>query len=150
MLDNNVVIDNLCRREPFYELSRRVCLLGVVGDATTYISVNMLSDIYYILKKDYGSEAAQEMILANTSYLKVCGLSSEDGIQSLKAKWPDFEDCLVARCAENVRADYIVTRNKDDFKKSVVPAITPAELFDLLETRDGLTYREIDLSPGAG
>lgn len=31
MLDNNIVLDHIQRREPFYELSRRACLLGIVG-----------------------------------------------------------------------------------------------------------------------
>jgi predicted nucleic acid-binding protein len=145
MLDNNIVIDTLCRREPFFELSRKVCLLGLVGDASTHISVNMLSDIFYILRKDYGSKVAQEMILENTSYLKVCGVSSDDGIESLRQGWMDFEDCLVARCAENVQADYIITRNPSDFKQSLVPALTPEELFALLKDRDGLTYHLVEL-----
>ena len=41
MLDTNIILDHIGRREPFYELSRRVCLLGVVQEASTYISVNI-------------------------------------------------------------------------------------------------------------
>lgn len=62
VLDNNIVLDHIDRREPFYELSRKVCLLGVMEEASTYISVNMLTDIYYLLRKDYGSQVAQDMI----------------------------------------------------------------------------------------
>lgn len=145
MLDNNIVIDTLCQREPFYELSSRVCLLGVVGDANIHVSVNMLSDIFYILRKDYGSKTAQEMLLENLSYLNVCGISADDGTQSLKQGWTDFEDCLVARCAENIKADYIITRNPSDFRNSIVAALTPEELFELLKDRDGLRYQEIEL-----
>jgi hypothetical protein len=50
------------------------------------------------------------------------------------------------RCAENVGADYLITRNPQDFRKSLVPVLTPNELFALHETRDGLTYRVFDLS----
>jgi hypothetical protein len=145
MLDNNIVLDKLCQRQPFYELSNKVCLLGLVGDANTYISVNMLSDIFYILRKDYGNVLAQQMILDNLSYLKLCGVSADDGIASLEQGWDDLEDCLVARCAENVKADYIITRNTKDFKRSLVPALTPEGLFELLETRDGLWYQEIEI-----
>jgi predicted nucleic acid-binding protein len=146
MLDTNVVIDTLCHREPFYEQSSKVCLLGVFGDANTYISVNMLADIFYILRKDYGNAVAQEILLENLSYLKVCGISASDGIQSLKQGWSDFEDCLVARCAQNIKADYIVTRNPADFKRSPVLALTPEQLFELLEKQEGLTYQSLDLS----
>ena len=143
VLDNNIVIDHIDRREPFYELSRRVCLLGVVGEANTYISVNMLTDIYYLLRKDYGSQGAQYLIENNLSFLQLIGISAEDAQKALAARWGDFEDCLVARCAEKIKADYIVTRNVKDFRSSSVEAVTPEELFDRLE-KQGFVYEEVD------
>lgn len=143
VLDNNIVIDHIDRREPFYELSRRVCLLGVVGEANTYISVNMLTDLYYLLRKDYGSQGAQDLIENNLSFLQLIGISAEDAQKALAARWGDFEDCLVARCAEKIKADYIVTRNAKDFRSSSVEAVTPEELFDRLE-KQGFVYEEVD------
>lgn len=143
VLDNNIVIDHIDRREPFYELSRRVCLLGVVGEANTYISVNMLTDIYYLLRKDYGSQGAQDLIENNLSFLQLIGISAEDAQKALAARWGDFEDCPVARCAEKIKADYIVTRNVKDFRSSSVEAVTPEELFDRLE-KQGFVYEEVD------
>ncbi|WP_270297556.1 type II toxin-antitoxin system VapC family toxin [Eggerthella sinensis] len=142
MLDTNIVLDHIGRREPFYELSRRVCLLGVVQEATTYISVNMLTDIYDLLRKDYGSEAAQDMIEQNLSFLQIVGVSPEDAQRALALRWADFEDCLVAQCAAKVKADYIVTRNVKDFKASPVEAVTPEQLFDRLEAQ-GFVYEEV-------
>ena len=143
VLDNNIVIDHIDRREPCYELSRRVCLLGVVGEANAYISVNMLTDIYYLLRKDYGSQGAQDLIENNLSFLQLIGISAEDAQKALAARWGDFEDCLVARCAEKIKADYIVTRNVKDFRSSSVEAVTPEELFDRLE-KQGFVYEEVD------
>lgn len=143
VLDNNIVLDHIDRREPFYELSRRVCLLGVVGEANTYISVNMLTDIYYLLRKDYGSQVAQDMIENNLAFLQLVGISAEDAQKALAARWGDFEDCLVARCAEKIKADYIVTRNVKDFRASSVEAVTPEELFARLEEQ-GFVYEEVD------
>lgn len=34
VLDTDIVLDHIDRREPFYELSRKVCLLGVVEAVT--------------------------------------------------------------------------------------------------------------------
>lgn len=143
VLDNSIIIDHLDRREPFYSMSRKVCLLGILEEANTYISVNMLTDIYYLLRKDYGSQQAQIMIENNLSFLKLIGITPEDTHKSLSARWGDFEDCLVARCAEKIKADYIVTRNVKDFTESSVEAITPEELFARLE-RQGFVYEEID------
>ena len=143
MLDNNIVLDHIQRREPFYELSRRACLLGIVGEANTYISVSMLTDLYYLLRKDFGSNGAQAMLENNLSFLKLVSVTPEDAQVALRARWNDFEDCLVARCAEKIGADYIVTRNVKDFAASKVEAVTPEEVFARLE-QQGFIYEEID------
>ena len=83
MLDNNIVLDHIGRRQPFYELSRKVCLLGITGEANTFISVNMLTDIYYIMKKDFGSAQAQNLIENNLSFLQLVGVSPDDAQTAL-------------------------------------------------------------------
>ena len=143
MLDTNIVLDHVGRREPFYELSRKVCLLGIIEEATTFVSVSMLTDLYYLLRKDYGSAEAQRMIEEDLSFLKLVGVTPEDARSALVLRWADFEDCLVSQCAQKIRADYIVTRNVKDFRDSAVEAVTPEELFDRLR-QEGLVYEEVE------
>lgn len=90
-----------------------------------------------------GSDAAQEMIEKDLSFLQVVGVSPEDAKRALASRWADFEDCLVAQYAAKIKADYIVTRNVEDFKASPVEAVTPEELFARLRER-GLEYEEAD------
>jgi len=45
----------------------------------------------------------------------------------IKKNFPDFEDCLQDECAAQNHADYIITRNTDDFSNSNIPAITPSD-----------------------
>ena len=143
MLDNNIILDHIGRRQPFYELSRKVCLLGIIGEANTFISVNMLTDIYYLLKKDFGSAQAQDLIENNLAFLQLVGVLPDDAKRALSRRWSDFEDCLVATCAEKINANYIITRNVKDFKASNVPAITPQELFERLAQK-GFVYEDIE------
>jgi len=143
MLDSNILIDRLCKREPFYELANRVFMLGVFGDAELYVSVKMLTDIHYILSKQYGGKQAQAILEENLGTFKLCGVSAEDGIWSLRQRWDDFEDCLVARCASNIKADYIITRDKTGFVKSLVPALSPEDFLQLLNEQKGLSYHEL-------
>lgn len=143
MIDANIILDHIGRREPFYELSRRTCLLGVTGEARTYISANTATGIFYVLRKDYGSYEAQRMIEEDLSFLQIVGVSSDDVKEALARKWNDFEDCLVARCASKIGADYIITRNVRDFARSSVRAITPEQLFNELAAR-GIAYEEIN------
>lgn len=44
----------------------------------------------------------------------------------------DFEDCLQEECAVEAMADYIVTRNPDDYRTSRIKVIEPDEFLKLL------------------
>ena len=144
VLDTNIILDHLENREGFSQLARKICLLGITGEATTYITVNMFTDLHYLLTKSFGSQTAQEMIEANLSYLHPLGITADDAKAALAKRWDDFEDCLLAQCAAKIKADYIITRNTKDFTQSPVPAITPTELFNMLQAQ-GYTYEEITL-----
>lgn len=144
MLDTNIVLDHIGRREPFYELSRRTCLLGIVGEARTFVTTSMVTDLFYLLRKDFGSVEAQRMIQEDLGFLEMVSVTPDDVAEALAQRWTDFEDCLVARCAQKVGADYIITRDVDDYKRSTVRAVTPQQLFDELDAR-GIVHREIPL-----
>jgi hypothetical protein len=83
VLDTNIILDHIVKRAGFYELARKVCLLGITKEATTYITVNMLTDIHYLLQKDFGSIAAQEMIESNLTYLHLIGVTADDATAAL-------------------------------------------------------------------
>ncbi|MDR0308569.1 MAG: PIN domain-containing protein [Coriobacteriales bacterium] len=143
VLDTNIILDYLDRREGHFKLARKICLLGITKEANTYLTVNSLTDIHYLLQKGYGSQVAQEMMEANLGYLQLIGITPENAAAALAKRWGDYEDCLLAECASKIKADYIITRNVKDFELSEVPAITPTELFAKLEAQ-GFSYAAID------
>ena len=49
--------------------------------------------------------------------------------------WKDYEDATQYRSAVDELADCIVTRNKKDYKASTIEVVTPAELFDQIESK---------------
>ena len=60
--------------------------------------------------------------------LKVASASQEAVMTAIKMdNFKDFEDCLQDRCAEEVSANYIITRNTADLEASVISAIEPDE-----------------------
>lgn len=44
----------------------------------------------------------------------------------------DFEDTVIIACAEAERLDFIITRNPDDFQRSQISVMTPADFVKLL------------------
>ena len=68
----------------------------------------------------------------------VCELFEVEGIDKEKIlaaladeRFSDFEDCLQMECAISFQADYIVTRDIDDFRSNSIPCIEPDEFCKL-------------------
>ena len=65
---------------------------------------------------------------------RISDLNAEKIISAIdNEEFSDFEDCLQEECAVEAVADYIVTRNPDDFKKSRVKVIASDEFMKLLQ-----------------
>lgn len=133
VLDEHILIDHIGKREPFYEAARRICILGITQKVDLYVGTTAMTDIFYLLQKDFGAQKASEMIESSLSFLRPVGVSPEDTTRALTQAWDDLEKCLLAQCAEKIRANYIITRSPEEFQRSKVPAITPAQLLEIVE-----------------
>lgn len=65
--------------------------------------------------------------------LQVTGASHEKVCDAIERnEFSDFEDCLQDECAKEVSADFIVTRNAEDFQHSQINAITPQKFLEIM------------------
>ncbi|MCL2441921.1 MAG: PIN domain-containing protein [Treponema sp.] len=134
-IDTNVVIDVLEEREPFYKNSYRIIQLGLEGDIETIMSAGAVKDVYYLIRRFLKDDIkARESVFLISNYIKVCNTTSEDITNALILSMPDFEDALIASAARREKADYIITRNEKDFENSPIPAITPEQFLERLNT----------------
>ena len=128
LIDTNVILDILEKREPFYGSSNDVLSLCASKKIKGYIALHTVSNIFYILRKNYSAENRRHLILGILKFLQVANVSHENVRHALERNdFPDFEDCLQDECAAQNHADYIITRNTDDFSNSNIPAITPSD-----------------------
>ena len=74
----------------------------------------------------------KQRIKSILSFVSVCDLQADVVIKSLDSDWKDYEDAVQHMSAIKVKADCIVTRNKKDFRKSVIPVYTIDELMSLM------------------
>lgn len=67
-------------------------------------------------------------MLGILDFLQIANAEHENVRHALERNdFSDFEDCLQDECAVQNNAEYIITRNIDDFANSNIPAITPAD-----------------------
>ena len=129
LIDTNVVLDNLLRREPFFADSYRVLRQVAESDTPCFLTASAATDVFYILRRNLPSAEEARTILAGLSQLVAfADVLASDIHEALMSELSDFEDAVVDAVAARIEADYIVTRNLRDFHGSQVKAIAPSEL----------------------
>ncbi len=132
LLDTNVFIDMFQKRQPFMEFAANIISSCVQKTNIGYVSAHSLSDLFYILRKDFSSAERKECVRFICTYFEVISEHKTDFLAvANNERVLDMEDGLQMQCAAAYNLDYIVTRNVKDFVNSGVPAITPAELLAL-------------------
>jgi len=127
-IDSNIIIDVLQNREPFFKESYQIIRLGLEGRIETLVSASDITNVYYIVRKFiHDPVITREKIHLLSNFVNICACTPEDVNKALVLFMPDFEDAVIAAAAKREKADYIITRNTDDFADSPVPAISPSQ-----------------------
>lgn len=132
MIDTNVVMDVLLKREPFFQASYEVMKQSALEQAEGFISAAAATDIFYLLRKVLkDKQAAKDSLEKLMQLVGFADALGEDMNAALASNMTDFEDALVSAIAARCRMDYIITRNTRDFRESPVKALTPQEFLNL-------------------
>lgn len=140
LLDTNVFIDYVGRQEPFFGPAERVIAAGFFGDAKLWLSAQSIKDAHYVLGHYVNSVHVQRAVRKTLDIVTLVSLSASDTEKALFLEWDDYEDCLIALCALRANADYIVSRDKKGFARSMVPVLSPDEWLRIMEEEHGLAY----------
>ena len=143
LLDTNALFDITARQSEYPE-SAMLLVPNFFGDVELWVSAKSYTDIFYVLCKNMESGAIQDAFLSGLDHLQVCSVDKDVVKEAASRKWEDFEDCIMAVCAERIGADFIATRDEKGFAQARVPAISPEELLGIL-SEDGLHYERLSL-----
>ena len=130
--DTNIVIDILRHREPYYVNSNEIFMLAVDEKLDGIISTSAITDIYYLLRKQYAdTQQIVGIVFDILEIIKPVDTLVNDIFFAAELGFPDFEDAVITAIAQREKADFIITRNTKDFSGSTIEAVTP----DLFLTR---------------
>ena len=128
LVDTNVIIDLLGKREPFFTDSQKLFSLADLEKVELVVSALSLVNTHYILNdlmkiKKSRSIISKFKVLVKSMDLndKIIELALSDTI------FKDFEDGIQYYTAIEARCETIVTKNLKDFKKSSLPVMNPKE-----------------------
>jgi len=128
LIDTNIVIDLLSKRDKFYDEAADLFSRADKKELELTISSLTFANTNYILSKLKSAKEAREILRKFKVLVEL--LSLDDKVTELALSddnFPDFEDGLQYYSAMENQIDVIITRNKKDFKNSKIPVLTAKE-----------------------
>jgi len=136
LIDTNVVLDVLLKREPFYATAADVLLLAQRNDVREYISASTVTDIYYIAHRQIrDGSAVKELLKRLLMVVSVAAVSEREIINALELAWGDFEDSVQYSVALLNEMDGIVTRNPRDYRDASTPIWEPGQIIEEISAK---------------
>lgn len=127
LLDTNVMLDLLSRREPFVKDAATIVSLADMGEITLAVSALSFSTTDYFLKKILSPSKSIENLRKFRTISEVIALDDVVIDKSLNSNFKDFEDGLQYYSALKAKCNVIITRNAKDFGSSEISVLTPGE-----------------------
>jgi len=96
------------------------------------IAAHTITNLFFILRKDLSIAERKAALLKLCRVFTVVGIDISKILFALENdNFNDLEDCLQDECAEDFNADYLITRNADDFKNGKIKVIEPREFLSM-------------------
>lgn len=132
LIDTNVVLDVLLRREPFSKTAAEVLNLTQRDDVREYVSASAITDIYYIANKQMKDrDAVRDLLKRLLMIVSVAAVSKWEIQNALNLAWGDFEDSVQYSVALLNEMDGIVTRNPSDYQEANMRIWLPEQALEL-------------------
>ncbi len=128
LFDSYVLLDVLAQRQPFVVASAQALNTVTQPQVQGYVSGHAVTNIFYILRRQVGSETARELLSRLLEHLQIASVTDEVVRAALQSSMADFEDAVTSEAANAAGLEVSVTRNAPDFVASAIPAVLPEEL----------------------
>ncbi len=125
LLDTNIVLDILLKREKFFLRSREIFILVEEKKVEGFLSASSFTTIYYLISKYLSKKEADESIEILLKLFDVTYLDKNIIKNAVENNGVDFEDSVIYTSAYYEGIDYIITRDKRGFKNSKVECLNP-------------------------
>jgi len=133
LCDINFVLDIFLKREPFYYSAARLFKKIEDKKLKGYLCALSFPTLFYLLSKELSKEKAIKILEKIRIVFGIAEVDEKVIDLSLTSDFKDFEDAVQYYSAIKVKADCIITRNKDDYVNDKIPVLTPEEFLALFE-----------------
>ncbi len=134
LFGTNVILDVLLDRDLFVDDSSFLLSKVERSEIIGFVCATTITTIHYLATKALGVNVASRHINSLLSLFVVAPVNRLVLENAARSKFNDFEDAVLYEAALHAGAEYIVTRNSIDFKKSQLPVLEPREFINMIES----------------
>lgn len=127
LIDLNIILDVLQKRDPFYETSARLLALVEIGQVEGYVAAHGMTTLFYLISKDRSVAEARAALTSLLQFIKVAPLDQSTIEQALNLDYRDYEDAVQMISALQSKLDCLLTRNVKDYSPALLPVLQPVE-----------------------
>ena len=130
LIDTNVLLDHLAKREGFYKDAAAIFSMVDEGYLTGIVPSLSIVNCAYVLPKHYDSKAVLEQI-KNMVHMFIISTVDATTLEDAANLSPyDYEDAVQYLSALPHHPDIVITRDKKGFKDFDILVMTPAEFVE--------------------
>jgi len=132
LIDINILLDVLQKREPFYDISAHLLASVETGRVRGYVAAHSITTLFYLVKNDRSSAEARATITNLLQFIKIAPVDQSTIEQALNLDYRDYEDAVQMISAVQCKADCLITRNVKDYQPALLPVLQPVEFLSTL------------------
>jgi predicted nucleic acid-binding protein len=116
LIDLNILLDVLQKREQFYEASARLLAAVEVGKVRGLVAAHSITTLFYLVRKDRSTSEARATITNLLQFVEIAPIEQSTIEQALNLDYDDFEDAVQMISAVQCKVDYLITRNEKNYR----------------------------------
>lgn len=128
LVDLNIILDVLQKRQPFYETSAELLALIETGEIEGFVAAHSITTLFYLVSKDQSPAAAKVILTSLMQFLNIAPVDHAVIEAALNLPYKDFEDAVQMVAAMQCKANFLVTRNLKDYQPAPMRVVQPVEL----------------------
>ena len=141
ILDTNVVVDVLQRREPWFQDGAVIFRAIANKQVTGCLTAKQIADLHFFSRKQFKGEEnvyarARRVVGKILSLFELIDTLGIDCQNALGINNGDYEDAILIESAARAGVEYIVTRNPAHYKTSSVQVYSPAEFVRFISRQE--------------
>ena len=132
LLDTNILLDIALPGRPDHESALLLANeIAYNAGLTAYMAATSAKDVYYVLGRGGNEKAARDYLGQMLDFFELVAVDMDVCRAAYLLDEPDFEDCIIRTCAEQIDADCIISRDEGAYRRSTVRRMSAREYVDL-------------------